>query len=350
MTEPAMGTIGLHSPLPPLRSKRGRRMAGGETMTMTYDATGLRRKRQDSSGTTDFVWDLENLLMEVSGGTQARYTTGLGTYGPVLSQRRGGTSHFLLADAIGTTTRLLDASENVTDTYIMDAFGDPVANSGSSVNPFRYVGGLGYYHEADASLNYVRARWLRPTTGSWLSVDPVEGEARYQYVGHSPVMGVDASGSIPSLRELAEAYQEYYITDPLTEEFTDPGYSPWDCLKECLRERHAWIPAVIGAVGGIAGGAPIPKRSHSVWDPKLGRLRKIPKTGLPNTNLWRWLPKRYPGLSGKIPFPQLDKWIRTIGAVRIGGNPVVVTGLQIVGAAIVGWEIGLGLSCWAKCS
>jgi RHS repeat-associated protein len=180
-----------------------------DVMTLTYDATGLRRKRQDASGTTDFVWDLENLLMEVSGATtQAQYTVnslsrgvgearGEGSYGPVLSQRRGGTSHFLLADAIGTTTRLLDPSESVTDTYVMDAFGDPVATSGSSVNPFRYVGGQGYYHEADASLNYVRARWLRPTTGSWLSVDPVEGEARYVYVGGRPVLTTDPAGEEP---------------------------------------------------------------------------------------------------------------------------------------------------------
>jgi hypothetical protein len=28
-------------------------------VTTTYDATGLRRKRQDTSGTTDFVWDLD---------------------------------------------------------------------------------------------------------------------------------------------------------------------------------------------------------------------------------------------------------------------------------------------------
>jgi RHS repeat-associated protein len=119
---------------------------------------------------------------------------GEGRIGQVISQRRGGTSHFLLADALGTTTRLLDASENVTDTYVMDAFGDPVATSGSTTNPFRYVGGLGYYSEGDPALSYVRSRWLRPTTGSWLSVDPVEGEARYQYVGHSPVNATDGSG------------------------------------------------------------------------------------------------------------------------------------------------------------
>jgi RHS repeat-associated protein len=161
--------------------------------------------------------------MEVSGATtQAQYTVnslsrgvgegrGEGSYGPVLSQRRSGTSHFLLADALGTTTRLLDPSENVTDTYVMDAFGDPVATSGSSVNPFRYVGGLGYYSEGDPALSYVRSRWLRPTTGSWLSVDPVEGEPRYVYVNGSPVNATDGGGrqrTCTALPDQQDGYDE----------------------------------------------------------------------------------------------------------------------------------------------
>jgi RHS repeat-associated protein len=55
---------------------------------------------------------------------------------------------------------------------------------------------LGYYSEGDPALSYVRSRWLRPTTGSWLSVDPVEGEPRYLYVNGSPVNGTDGSGEL----------------------------------------------------------------------------------------------------------------------------------------------------------
>jgi RHS repeat-associated protein len=53
---------------------------------------------------------------------------------------------------------------------------------------------LGYWQEPDLSLNYVRARWLDPQTGSWLSVDSVPTEPRYRYVSNMPTMRVDPSG------------------------------------------------------------------------------------------------------------------------------------------------------------
>jgi RHS repeat-associated protein len=318
-----------------------------DVMTFTYDATGLRRKRQDTSGTTDFVWDLENLLMEVSGGTQARYTTGLETYGPVLSQRRSGTSHFLLADAIGTTTRLLDASENVTDTYVMDAFGNPVATSGSSVNPFRYVGGLGYYHEPDTSLNYVRARWLRPTTGSWLSVDPVEGEPRHLYVNGSPVNATDGSGRssgfgmwgeqpprLPRsweqvIAEVPAAAKEVFWDEP-AEQWV-PGDSIWspgsgygDCVKRCMEALGTGT--VIG-IGGGAGGAGI---------------------GLIATDPYSGLILRYPSVEAVKAVFLTD----SVGAVIGSGSGIIGTvgwiGIAIAVSA-VGWAGGSTLGCHAAC-
>jgi len=93
----------------------------------------------------------------------------------------------------------------VTDTYILDAWGVQRASTGSTTNPFRYIGALGYYTEPDLALAYVRARWLRPGTGSWLSVDPVEGEARYGYVGGRPTWEVDPSGEIAPLAWLGGA-------------------------------------------------------------------------------------------------------------------------------------------------
>ena len=62
-------------------------------------------------------------------------------------------------------------------------------------NPYLYLGGLGYWEEnIDLDLKYVRARWLDPTIGQWLSVDPVASEPRYAYAHNSPTMRVDASG------------------------------------------------------------------------------------------------------------------------------------------------------------
>jgi len=153
------------------------------TITLGYDAGGLRRSRQDASTTRKYVWDAANLLLETDGDgtTVAQYTfpstRGPGVspgseYGPIVSQRRGNTSRFFHPSVLGTIETLTDADAATTDTYILDAWGVQHASSGSTTNPFRYIGALGYYTEPDLGLAYVRARWLRPATGSWLSVDP----------------------------------------------------------------------------------------------------------------------------------------------------------------------------------
>jgi len=118
----------------------------------------------------------------------------LDAYGPIVSQRRGNASRFYHPSVLGTIETLTGADAATTDTYILDAWGVQRASTGSTTNPFRYVGALGYYTEPDLGLAYVRARWLRPGTGSWLSLDPVEGEARYAYVGSSPTGRADPAG------------------------------------------------------------------------------------------------------------------------------------------------------------
>jgi len=116
-----------------------------------------------------------------------------GPYGDLISQRRSSTSRWYHFDALGSTDRLTGADGSATDTYIYKAFGPLAASTGSTTNPFLYVGELGYYDQGSGPL-YVRARWLRPTTGSWLSVDPIEGQPRYRYAGSCPVASVDPSG------------------------------------------------------------------------------------------------------------------------------------------------------------
>jgi len=50
----------------------------GTLTTLTYDATGLRRKSQAGAATTNFVLDGQDVLLETDGGgtTQAAYTHG----------------------------------------------------------------------------------------------------------------------------------------------------------------------------------------------------------------------------------------------------------------------------------
>jgi RHS repeat-associated protein len=172
--------------------------AGGGTWTMAYDPSGLRREKQAAGTTTRFIFDGQRLLQETDGSnvTQAQYTSLLGAYGPTVSQRRSGVTTYLHPDHLGTIEALSAADQSVVDTYLFDAWGRAIASSGSTVNPHRYIGALGYYTEPSLNLDYVRARWLRPGTGSWLSVDPVRGENRYGYADGQPTARLDASGRL----------------------------------------------------------------------------------------------------------------------------------------------------------
>src|SRR5262249_43566221 len=90
----------------------------------------------------------------------------------------------------------------VTDNYIYQAFGSIKSSSGSSVNPFRYVGRLGYYLNSDLSQYLLRARHYDPATARFHSRDPL-GFARdtnlYRAVKNNPIGTVDPDGMQPVL-------------------------------------------------------------------------------------------------------------------------------------------------------
>ena len=77
------------------------------------------------------------------------YTNESQDYGNLISQYRKGPTIWVPSyyqyDALGSTRVLTDESGNATDTYTYDAWGNEVAVSGSTVNPFRWVGQVGYY-------------------------------------------------------------------------------------------------------------------------------------------------------------------------------------------------------------
>jgi RHS repeat-associated protein len=176
----------------------GADLATGGPVTMTYDADGLRRRLQTPSEDTRFVWDDQNVLLETDdqGATQAFYTLAPQRYGDLLSQRRGSDSRFYLFDGLGSTDRLLDENEAVTDGYTYEAFGTTRASSGTTPNPYRYVGRLGYQFNGATGLHYVRARWYGAAMGRFLGLDPVaEGVNRYAYTRNLPVSGVDPEGT-----------------------------------------------------------------------------------------------------------------------------------------------------------
>ncbi len=119
----------------------------GSSEQNTYSADGLRKSKTSSGTTTVFTWDEQNLLLETntSNVIQARYTDFPGFWGGSTSQNRSGTSSFYLYDTQGSVRNLASILGAITDTYVFTAFGVELLTSGTTVNPYRYVGMFACY-------------------------------------------------------------------------------------------------------------------------------------------------------------------------------------------------------------
>ena len=104
---------------------------------------------------------------------------------------------------MGSTRALTDDAGDVSDTYVYDAWGNEVSVSGSTVNPFRWVGQVGYYWDEGLGTFYIRARVYEPMTGLWLSKDPASalGQETYKYARNNPVFLADPFGLEPLIIE-----------------------------------------------------------------------------------------------------------------------------------------------------
>jgi RHS repeat-associated protein len=158
---------------------------------------GLRHSTAAAGVTTTYTWDVAaGLPMVLQDGTYS-YVYGLG--GALVSQTdAAGAQRYYLADGLGSTAALTDGSGAVTATFAYDVFGAVRASTGTATTGFGFTG-----QQADAGtgLMYLRARYYDPSTGRFLTKDPLRGAAtapltqqRYAYAGNSPTRFADPSG------------------------------------------------------------------------------------------------------------------------------------------------------------
>ena len=177
-------------------------LPSGIVDSFTYNGDGQRVQKQDSTGTTSHVWDGENIISETNASNiiQVVYTLDPLFYGNLISQSRSGADSFYLFDALGSVTQLTSIAGAVSDSYIYSSFGYILAATGTTVSPFRYKGSVGYYLDSDLAWYYVRARVYDPSSGRFLSTDPLRetspGSHPFVYADNNPVNTADPSGLI----------------------------------------------------------------------------------------------------------------------------------------------------------
>jgi len=196
---------------------------------------------------TNYIWDelSDNLLMETDENNvpTAVYTHWPERFGELISQERSGVTSYFHYDGAHSTRFLTDDNENITDTYIFSAFGELVARTGTTTNPFGYKGAVGYYTNPATNDIYVRARSYQPVTGRWLSMDPlgfVDGPNLYR--AYFVPGGVDPSGQMERPFFCQPATWKDII--PGTGSRDSSGFSTWKanfvCEVSCMCRDGSW--------------------------------------------------------------------------------------------------------------
>ncbi|MET9888119.1 RHS repeat-associated core domain-containing protein [Streptomyces sp. NPDC006430] len=169
---------------------------GSLVTSYRYDTEGNRATRTDSSGTTLYLPGGNELKLAKNGTlTGTRYYSAGET---TVAMRTGGKLTFLLADHHGTGTTQIDAPTQAVTRRKTALFGGPRGPQPSSWAGERgFVGGT---RDADTGLTHLGAREYDPSTGRFLSVDPLMDLTDplqldgYAYSHNNPITRSDPTG------------------------------------------------------------------------------------------------------------------------------------------------------------
>ena len=143
-------------------------------VSFTYDAEGLRTGKTVNGEKTVYVWDGDQVVMELSkgGAVQKRYIRGNDL---VYADKGENTEKtYYVTDMHGNVVQLLDEAGNVTKTYEYDSFGNEVKPEKKDENPYRYCG---EYYDKETEEVYLRARYYEPSVGRFITRDTYTGES-----------------------------------------------------------------------------------------------------------------------------------------------------------------------------
>ena len=170
--------------------------------------------------TTDAVLDNSMMVREMRGGTA--YATYLnGPRGP--EYRRDDTTgavKWYVYDGLGSVVGEIDPAGNMTATRYHDVYGLVRSPTGNRTSAHGFVGSLGHISEDNTGLIYMRARYMDPALGRFVSEDPAgDSDNWYVYCNNEPVNRYDKTGEKSALIDIGGGWW-IHIDDP------EPGILP----------------------------------------------------------------------------------------------------------------------------
>ena len=165
-----------------------------------YDYAGNRIAKSSEGEYTKYLLDINGELtyvlaeMNFDDTEKCYYTRG----DELISHERDGKKSYYVYDGHGSVRALADESGKVTDKYVFDAFGNLISSVGSTKNDFLFCG---EQFDPVTGLYYLRARYMNPSVGRFITMDSYEGSIddpvslhKYLYANANPVSNSDPSG------------------------------------------------------------------------------------------------------------------------------------------------------------
>ncbi|RIK05033.1 MAG: hypothetical protein DCC49_12950, partial [Acidobacteria bacterium] len=182
-----------------------------ENLRLSYDASGRLAERREY---VDLTWPVGRLFYHYDGnrlvleedmtGTVREYLYAGGEAPAAMRSRNSDGSYsnfFFVTNTHGDVVAVTDRDGQVVNRYAYGPWGEATRVSEQVHQPFRYAG---YRFEDGFDLYYLRARWMDPNTGRFLSRDPAMPNPlklcslnKYIYTHDNPSSSTDPSGRYP---------------------------------------------------------------------------------------------------------------------------------------------------------
>lgn len=246
--------------------KAGRMLASmvktGTNAQFTYDHNGMRIRKVINGVTTNYTLNGKNIVHMTQGSNDLHFF--YDAQGKPAMVRFNGTDYFYVYNLRGDVVAMIDANGTQVVEYHYDAWGTPVAKTGSmaatlgTVNPFRY---RGYVYDEETGLYYLRSRYYNPVWKQFINSDAyaiptqfmetLENKNLYAYCNNNPMNQVDSSGYFGLLAGMVFGAFVGFVVGAVV-----------SAISQYVNEgevnlKAVGVDAVSGAIGGAIAATPI---------------------------------------------------------------------------------------------
>jgi RHS repeat-associated protein len=172
--------------------------AGATIGAYGYDPFGRRLFKEVNGARTYFLYNDEGLVGEYSATGAELRTCGYHPGAPwstnPLFVQEGGSYYYYLNDHLGTPQKIMSDNGTVVWAATYESFGTATITTATITNNLRFPG---QYFDSESGLQYNWHRFYDPTTGRYISADPIGldgGINLYGYALNNPVNLVDPLG------------------------------------------------------------------------------------------------------------------------------------------------------------